>query len=170
MAFDNVLVSKHGRKFGLSSSNGLLLSSSDGYSHAAEISSAGVFESSISSFGSTIGVLPVARVDSEVDTVTASDATLNGYGFAHISSDVINGSVITVPAPTAAGQNLDIWCDTSASTVSLNSTAAANKFGSSVDSSALVLDAAGGIRGKGVVLRGISDTRWAILATRNLGD
>jgi hypothetical protein len=104
-----------------------------------------------------------------VDTISSSAATLTNSGISHISSDVINVSVLSIAAPVA-GVSKEIWCDSSASTVSINTTHATITFGSSVGSSALVLDAAGGIRGTGITMRGISATQWAFVGSRRLGD
>lgn len=171
MSLNVIQTSVHGKRFGLTSTGGVLTkpTTSTGYSHLAEISSAGVFNSSISSFNSTVTDLPVAKLKTVVETATASAATLTPYGLSIISSDVINGSVLKLGAPEI-GILKEIFCDSSASTVSINTTATANVFGTSVDSTALVLDDAGGIRGKTVALRGLSATRWAIIGHRDLGD
>ena len=171
MSLTQILTSLHGRKLGLSSSGGLLVqpTTSTGITHLAEISSAGVFNSSITSFGSTVTEMEVAKLKTTVETVSSSAATILGYGMSVISSDVINVSVLKLSAPEA-GVLKEIFCDSSASTVSINTTANTITFGTSVNSSALVLDDAGGIRGKCIVLRGLSTTRWAMIGHRDLGD
>ena len=171
MAINQYLVSLHGRKMGQTSSGGIVIqpTSSTGMSHLAEISSAGVFNSSLTSFGSTITEMTVAKLKAPVETVSSSAATMVNYGVSIISSDVINVSVLTLSAPEA-GILKEIFGDSSASTVSINTTATTITFGTSVGSSALVLDDAGGIRGKCVILRGLTATRWAIVGHRDLGD
>lgn len=166
MSLNVILTSVHGKKLGLSSSGGVLVSptSSTGYSHLAEISSAGVFNSSISGFNSTITDMTVEKMRVAFETISSSAATLLGYGLSVISSDVINVSVLTIPAPSA-GIEKTVWGQSSASTISFNTTAATilfdSTFGSS--SSALVWDRAGGVRGSILRMVGLSATRWAIL-------
>ena len=165
MSLNIILTSLHGRKIGLSATGGVLIAptSSTGMSHLAEISSAGVFNSSITGFGSTITEMTVAKQKSVVDTISSSAATLLNYGLSVISSDVINVSVLVLPAPET-GLHKQIWGDSSASTVTLTSTAASITFDTTVGSSVLVFDKAGGIRGSQINLRGLSATRWAVLA------
>ena len=162
MAFNRIQTSVHGKLLGLTSSGGVAFqpTTSTGMSHVAEISSAGVVNSSISGFGSTITDMTVATFRSVVETISSSAATMLGYGLSWISSDVINVSVLTLSAPVA-GVHKYIYGDSSASTVTFNTTAASITFGASVLSSALVFDNAGGIRGTGLILVGLSATRWA---------
>src|SRR3990167_7337216 len=103
MSLNTILTSLHGRKIGLSATGGVLISptSSTGMSHLAEISSAGVFNSSISSFNSTITEMEVAKQKNVFETISSSAATLSNYGVSVISSDVINVSVLKVLAPAA---------------------------------------------------------------------
>lgn len=171
MSLNQILTSLHGRKIGLSASGGLLLqpTSSTGMSHVMEISSAGVVNSSITNFGTTLTEMTVQKLKTFVETISSSAATLAAYGLSIISSDVINVSVLKMPAPET-GVLKEIFCDSSASTLSLNTTATTIVFGTSVDSTALVLDDAGGVRGKCIVLRGITDLRWAMIGHRDLGD
>lgn len=163
MSQNLILTSIHGKRLGLTSSGGLAFqpTTSTGMSHVAEISSAGVFNSSISSFGSTITEMVVAKMKSVVETISSSAATLINYGLSLVSSDVINVSVLTVPAPEA-GLEKEIFGDSSASTVSFNTTSSDITFGTTVSSSALVFDHAGGIRGSWIRLKGLSATRWAV--------
>ena len=171
MSFNKVQLSLHGKQVGLTSSGGLIFepTTSSGYNHAAEISSAGVFNSSVSAFGSTVGEITIQKVKTVVETVSSSAATMVGYGMSIISSDVINVSVLKLSAPET-GMLKEIFCDSSASTVSLNTTSSDITFATSVGSSVLALDDAGGIRGKTLTLRGLSATRWAIVGHRDLGD
>ena len=166
MSLTNVQVSMHGRRFGLSSSGGVLVAptTGTGYSHLAEISSAGVVNSSISNFGSTITEMTVAKNKDVFETVSSSAATLVNYGVSVISSDVINVSVLTLPAPEA-GMVKEIWGQTSASTISFNTTAVTILFDATfgASSTALVWDRAGGQRGAYIKLLGLSATRWAVL-------
>ena len=87
------------------------------------------------------------------------------HGLSVISSDVINVSVLTLAAP-AAGVEKMIYGDSSASTISFNTTSSDITFGASVLSSALVFDNAGGVRGTSVLLKGISASRWAFFGRK----
>lgn len=169
MAFNKIFLSLHGKQVGMTSSGGLAFepTTSSGYNHAAEISSAGVFQSSIDSFGSTIGDMTVQLLRSMVETISSSAATLVNYGLSVISSDVINVSVLKLSAP-AVGVLKEIYGDSSASTISLNTTSSDITFGASVASSAFVFDQVGGVRGTSLVLRGISTSRWALLGRKVL--
>ena len=169
MSLTQILTSLHGRRIGLSSSGGVLVqpTSSTGVTHLAEISSAGVFNSSISNFGSTITDMTVAKMRSVIETISSSAATLLAYGLSVISSDVINVSVLKLSAPEA-GLEKTIWGQTSASTITFNTTADTILFDTTFGntSSALVWDQAGGIRGSWINLIGLSATRWAVLYRR----
>ena len=166
MAFDRILRSIWGKEAGFTSTGGLIFrpTTSTGYSHAAEISSAGVFNSSITSFGSTIGDITMKTMRSIIETISSSAATLVNYGVSVISSDVINVSVLKVSAPEA-GILKTIWGQTSASTITFNTTADTILFDATfgASSSALVWDRAGGQRGAIIRLLGLSSTRWAVL-------
>ena len=166
MAFNRVLRSIWGKEAGFNSSGGLIFrpTTSTGYSHAAEISSAGVFNSSVTSFNSTIGDLTVKTFRSIIETISSSAATLVNYGVSVISSDVINVSLLSVSAPEA-GIMKTIWGQTSASTISFTTTAGSIVFDTSfgASSSALIWDRAGGQRGAILRLLGLSATRWAVL-------
>ena len=166
MSLNTIFTSLHGRKIGLTSSGGVAIAptSSTGMSHLAEISSAGVFNSSISSFNSTITEMEVAKQKNVFETISSSAATLSIYGVSVISSDVINVSVLKLPAPEA-GMVKEIWGQTSASTISFNTTADTILFDATfgASSSALVWDRAGGQRGAYIKLLGLSATRWAVL-------
>lgn len=165
MSLNQILTSVHGRKLGLSASGGLLAqpTSSTGMTHFAEISSAGVFNSSVSSFRSTITELEVYKLKSYVETISSSAATLINNGISSISSDVINVSVLKLSAPETGVVKI-IFGDSSASTISFNTTSSDIQFVSTAaNSSALVWDKAGGVRGDLVFLAGLSSTRWATL-------
>ena len=167
MAFNRVLTSIHGKRLGLSATGGLLFqpTTSTGMSHAAEISSAGVFNSSISSFNSTITELIAAKYKSVVDTISSSAATMLNYGISIIASDVIEGSALTLPAPEA-GLHKTIWFDTSSSgAITVETTAATILFESTYQStsSAITMGFAGGLRGASIELFGQSTTRWSVI-------
>ena len=166
MSLTQILTSMHGRRFGLSSSGGVLVqpTSSTGMTHLAEISSAGVFNSSITNFGSTITEMTVAAMKTVIETISSSAATLVNYGMSVISSDVINGSVLTISAPVANVEKT-VWGDSSASTITFNTTAVSILFNATLgsSSSALVWDRAGSVRGSIIRMVGLSATRWAIL-------
>ena len=168
MAFNRILTSIHGKRFGLSASGTPVFqpTTSSGLSHVAEISSAGVFNSSITSFNSTITELIVAKYKSVVESISSSAATMLNYGISIIASDVITGSVMTLPAPEV-GLHKQIWFDTSASGAMTVQTTAASvifeaTFGSS--SSSITMSVPGGLRGARITLFGQSATRWAVIA------
>lgn len=157
MSVDQILTSIHGRRLGLSATGALLMQQRDstGMSRAVTVSSANIREETIAE---------------SVLTCSGSAVVITNSGFTHVTSDMsVNGAALTVSAP-AAGVLKEIFLDSSASTVSLGSTAAGITFGASVGSSVRVMDAAGGVRGTSIVLRGLSTTRWAILGGRKLGD
>lgn len=163
MSLGVILTSIRGKRLGLTSSGGLTFqpTSSTGMAHAAEISTAGVFNSSVTSFRSTVGTLEIATLKSLVETISSSAATMLGYGVSVISSDVINVSVLKLSAPVA-GVYKEIIGQSSASTISFNTTSSDITFSSSLaGSSAYVFDTLGGIHNAAVVFRGLSSTRWA---------
>lgn len=156
MSVDQILTSIHGKRFGLSASGGLL---------AHETSATGVKRAVMMSTADVIQGKPAY----DVQTASASGAVITNYGLTHVTSGVVNGATLTVSAP-AAGVEKEIFFDSSASTLSLGTTAAGITFGASVGSSVLNMDAAGGVRGTGLIMRGLSSTRWALLGRRKLGD
>lgn len=161
MSLNKALVSIHGRRLGITSSGGLISRPSTApgtANHFAEISSAGVMNS-------TITTMTVQELKSYVETISSSAATMVNHGLSVISSDVINVSVLTLAAP-AAGVEKMIYGDSSASTITLNTTSSDITFGASVLSSALVFDNAGGVRGTSVLLKGISASRWAFFGRK----
>lgn len=167
MSHNQILTSVHGRRLGLSASGGLLASqtSSTGVTHFAEISSAGVFNSSITSFGSTIGELTVKSYKSIVETVSSTLASMVNYGLSIVSTGSSNGTVLSLSGAPEAGLIKEIFSDTSASTITIDTTAAGITFQTSMGSasSAIVWDKAGGSRGKSITLMGLSATRWAVM-------
>ena len=174
MAINLITQSLHGRKFGLSASGGVVIGKTSAtggvMSHLAEISSAGKFESSVDG-ASAIGEWGSSLTGYKgfVETIDASDDQMVNYGLSHITSDVINGSTILISTPEI-GIKKEIFLDSSASTISIGTTAAGITFGASVGSSVYNMDAAGGTRGTGLILQGLSATRWAFLARHKLGD
>ena len=161
MSLVNTLVSLHGRRLGISSSGGLVSRPSTAPNtaiHFAEISSAGVVNSSITT-------MTVQELKSYVETISSSAATMVNHGLSVISSDVINVSVLKLSAPISGLEKM-IYGDSSASTVSLNTTSSDITFGASVLSSAFVFDNAGGVRGTSLLLKGISTTRWALIGRK----
>jgi len=173
MSNNVILTSIHGRRLGLSSSGGVLIAktSSTGVSHLGEISSAGVFESSIDSwtavgqFGSTL-----SGYKSFFETASASSVTLSNKGMTHVTSDLsVIGATLLISAPEI-GVEKEIYLDSSASTLSLGSTSSDITFGTSIGTSVLVLDQVGGVRGTALRMRGISATRWALLGKHSHAD
>lgn len=155
MSVNQVLVSQHGRRFGISSSGGILSEDSTGSMQRAVMqSSADVIQGKPAQY---------------LDTIEASGSKMTNYGLSHITSDVINGSTILISAP-AQGVEKKIFLDSSASTLSIGTTAAGITFGASVGSSVYNMDAAGGVKGTGIVMVGLSATRWAFVGHQKLGD
>jgi hypothetical protein len=151
MAVNKILTSLHGRKLGLTSSGGLAIvpTTSNVVNRLVEQSSDGV-----------VADLGITKLRMGVETATSSAATLSNSGLSVISSDVINGSVLTLSAPSS-GVMKQIYSLSTASSITFNTTAATIFFGASVDSSALVFDNLGGTKGTAVHFVGISATRWA---------
>lgn len=150
-----ILKSIFGRQLGFSSSGGILTNLSSGVvNRVATISSDDAF---------------VEKVGQIIETISSSATVLANYGLSIISSDVPNGSTCLISTP-ALGVLKEIFFDSSASTISIGTTAAGITFGASVGSSVKNMDAAGGVRGTSISFRGLSATRWAIIGHRHLGD
>lgn len=147
----NIQTSLHGRRLGLTATGGII---------ANEVGSTAP---SIAIMGTTDRIVNTFKT--AVETVSSSAATMINYGLTVISSDVANASVLILSAPVA-GVEKQIYGDSSASSITLNTTAASITFGASVLSSAFVFDNAGGVRGTSLVLKGISATRWALLGRK----
>ncbi len=172
MSFNIILKSVVGHRLGLSASGGLLFkpTTSTGVSHAAELSSAGKFNSSIDG-ASAIGQWGSSLTGYKgfIEKVSATNVKMVNYGLSHVTSDVINGATLLIAAPEA-GIHKEIYFDSSASTMSIGTTAAGISFGASVESSVHNVEAAGGVMGTSLTMRGLSATKWALLGRRKLGD
>src|SRR3990167_4958218 len=102
MAFDDMLVSVYGRRLGMTSSGGVVFTpttSTGPVSHAAEISSAGVFNSSVSSFLSTIGEMTLLKLKTFVNATAVVSSTLVNYGLSVFSSATATAATFTMLAP-----------------------------------------------------------------------
>ena len=141
-------VSLHGRRLGLSSSGGLV---------------------AISSAGSTAGANVAAQMwgSGAIETVSANAATIRNSGVTIVSTDSTSGATFDVSAPVA-GVHKEIHFQTSATALTLNTTATTIKFNSTLAEAAAggstllnIVGAAAGTAGS-LILRGLSATAWSI--------
>ena len=150
-----ILKSLFGRQFGITSTGGFVTNQDNGnVNRFVTISSDDAF---------------VEKVGSYLETIAATGTQLVNYGISWISSDVVNGATLKIAAP-AKGVRKEIFLDSSASTLSIGTTAAGITFGASVGSSVYNMDAAGGVRGTGIIMVGLSATRWGFIGRQKLGD
>ncbi len=149
MADFTMRTSVHGRRLGLSSTNGILSApaGSTGHNRAAQMWGPGLFE-----------------------TVSAAGASISNSGVTICSSDSTSGTApIFVSAPVQ-GVSKEIAFQTPATALALNTTATTIKFNSSLaelsaggSTTLTIAGTAGGIGGT-LVLRGLSTTVWQIVS------
>lgn len=144
MARDTILTSIHGRKFGLTSSGGLLTYET------------GATAPSIALMGDTSG-----RVPAIVTASAVVGTTMTNYGLDVLSSATATAAIYTMRAP-AAGVLKEITVATTSSEITLQGTATSILFGSSGADKVFISGAEN--RSKSVILRGITTSRWAVLA------
>lgn len=166
MSLGKILTSIHGRRLGLTSSGGLAFArtTSSLTSMAAEITTAGVFSSTISNFGSTVAEMTVQGLKSVVETISSSDATLTNYGMSVLSSATATSRNFSIGAPETGIRKV-IHSVSSATTLVIDTTADTIGFNSSANTSStrLTFQAAAGVGGRSVVLEGASASRWNVL-------
>lgn len=144
MAQDTILTTLHGRRFGLTSSGGLLTNET----------------------GSTAPLLAVmrdtaGRVAGAVNTAAVVATTLVNYGLDILSSATATAATYILAAP-AAGVPKKIAVACTASEITLQGTATSILFGATGADKLFISGADN--RSKGVILEGQSTTRWAVLA------
>lgn len=167
MTLGKILHSIHGKQVGQMSSGGITFTrtTSSAMGMAAEMSTAGVFDSSISSFNATIGEMEVETFKSVLETISTSEATLNAYGISVLSSGTATSRVFSIGAP-AVGTRKTVHSVSSATTIVLDTTADTIGFNSceGASSTRLTFSVTAGCTGRSIVLDGLSTTRWGVLS------
>jgi hypothetical protein len=157
MAVDNILVSMHGRAFGLSSSKGLLTweEGSTGYL-------VGLMKTTAEAVANSTGLTfqPLKELSVIASVASSVGSTMNSYGTNLVSSGSATAVVLQIGRPTA-GQKVEIVSRTSASELSFGGTSTLILFGAGTTA---FLSAAGGVVGASIVLRGESTARYAVIA------
>lgn len=98
-----------------------------------------------------------------VELISSSGAELVGYGVSYLSSATDADRNFTLKAPSSGAQK-EIFSLSSATTITLETTATGIFFVSTgASSTAIVFSGSGGVFGESIVLRGLSSTRWAVL-------
>ena len=99
-----------------------------------------------------------------IETISSGGADLKNSGLSVISSDSTSGMAALNLAAPEAGVSKEIFCVTSASALSIETTAAGILFyGSSVATGSSVQTfAAANLRGAYLTLRGVNSTSWMI--------
>ena len=161
MALNDILVSIHGRRLGMTSSGGVAFvpTTSTGVSHLGEISSAGVFQSSISDFLTTITDMTVGRFRSVVVATEATGTTLTNFGLSVLSSAAATAQFFVMLAPVAGVLKMIAVGQNTATEITVQGTATTILFGST--SGDKIFFQGADIRSMAVTLMGISTTRWA---------
>jgi|SRR3990167_1550477 len=139
------LTSINGRRLAMSSSGAIVDKNGFG---AVMADSSGVLQTVIKSF---------------VETISSSAAVLAAYGLSIFSSATSTARNFTIAAPSS-GQGKEIFSLSSASTITLETTATGIFFVSTgASSTAITFSAGAGSFGETITLRGLSATRWAVL-------
>lgn len=107
------------------------------------------------------GVLQSA-FKSAVEQVSSSAAVLAGVGMSYLSSGTATARNFTLAAPSS-GQLKEIFSLSSASAITIETTATGIFFVSTGASSTALTFSGSNVFGESVTLRGLSSTRWAIL-------
>lgn len=144
-------VSIHGRRLGLSSTGGILAGSSGSTT----------FESIAQMWGADL-----------IETVSSAGAAISNYGLTIISTDSTSGTSPFFVAAPVSGVSKEIHLQTSATLITLNSTATTIKFNTTscvaaAGGSTVLSLANAAVAGLGgvVVLRGLSATAWGVVAS-----
>jgi hypothetical protein len=148
MAKDVILTSLHGRRFGLTSTGGL---------GANETGSTGLV---IALMKSTADIVQGAY-GSTVETAAVVATTMINYGMSVLSTATATAATYTLAAPVK-GVEKQIYAACSASEITIQGTATSILFGST-GGDKLFFSAASN-QSNAVMLKGISSTRWAVLA------
>lgn len=107
------------------------------------------------------GVRQMALRD-PVESISSSGAALSASGVSYLSSGTATSQNFTLGAPSS-GQGKEIFSFSSATTILLETTAAAITFVTTgTSSSALTFSGAAGQFGQTITLRGASATRWVV--------
>lgn len=99
---------------------------------------------------------------SAVEYISSSGAVLSAVGMSVFSSGTATAQTYTISAPSS-GQEKQIFSLTSASVLTIETTAASITFVTTGASSSALTFGGAGVFGESVTLRGISTTRWAVL-------
>ena len=100
---------------------------------------------------------------SAVETVSSSAAVLSGVGMSVLSSGSATSRTFTLPAPSS-GQEKEIFSVSSASVITLETTATGIHFISTNASSTALTFGGATAYGSSIKLRGLSATRWSVLS------
>ena len=155
MAQDIILTSLHGRKFGLTSSGGVL--AREGSTQQAFIA---LMQSTANVAGSTLLDMQVLKNRSVTAAVASSvGSTMNNYGTNVLSSGTATAVVLQIAAP-AVGQRVEILSRASASELSFGGTSTAILVGAGTTA---FLAMAAGVAGASIVLRGETTARYGVI-------
>lgn len=157
MAVDSILTSLHGRKFGLTSSGGVL--AREGSTQEALISLMKTTAEVVkNSSGLEMGWQKQTQVVTSV--VSSGGSTLNAYGTNVIAAGTATAMIFQIGRPTF-GQQVEIFCRTSASEVTFGGTSTAILLGMGTTA---FLSQAAGAGGAYLTLRGESTARYSVLS------
>lgn len=138
------LTSIHGRRIAMSATGAIVDKNGFG---AVMADASGVLQTTLKSI---------------VETLSSSGAQAVAYGMSVFSSATATSRNFTLVAPSS-GQGKEIFSLSSATTTVLETTTSDITFVTTgAESSALTWSAGGGIFGERIVLKGLSNTRWAI--------
>ena len=155
MAQDIILTSLHGRKFGLTSSGGVL--AREGSTQQAFIA---LMQSTANVAGSTLLDMQVLKNRSVTAAVASSvGSTMNSYGTNIVSSGTATAVILQIGRPTL-GQRVEILARASASELTIGGTSTSILIGAGTTG---FLSMAGGVAGASIVLRGESTTRYGVI-------
>ena len=103
-----------------------------------------------------------SAMKSVVEAISSSGAVLSAKGMSYLSSGTATARNFTISAPSS-GQLKEIFSLSSASVITLETTATGIFFVSTGASSTSLTFGGANVFGESVILRGLSSTRWAVL-------
>ena len=139
------LTSIHGRRIAMSATGAIVDKNGFG---AVMADASGVIQSAMKSV---------------VEAISSSGAVLAAKGMSYLSSGTATARNFTISAPSS-GQYKEIFSLSSASVITLETTATGIFFVSTGTSSTALTFGGANVFGESVTLRGLSSTRWAVLS------
>lgn len=165
MSVLEILTSLHGRRFGLTSSGGLMIrhpATAPVNSRALTLSTAGTVNETITLFNATVAEITVQDLKSVVVATETTATTMANYSHSILSTAAATVQFFVMTAPEVGLMKSIVVGRNTASEITIQGTATTILFGSTSGDKIFLTGA--DLRGVGVLLVGESTTRWSVLS------